>query len=170
MFEFPEMRIRMKTEEIGKLVSPDPVAKPYDAIRLLQKELDAMDREYVVVINLDPAMRPICWNTAAVGTSATAIVSPANVFKAAILANASGIMVLHNHPSGDITPSPEDDLLTASLGDAGRLLNIPLSDSVIVGAGNDRYFSYAESRPACLLGVDAGYTLNKALSDMEKQR
>jgi len=66
------------------------------------------------------------------------------VFQAAIVEGAAAIVLLHNHPSGDPTPSPEDHVLTQRLATAGRLLDIPVYDHVIVG--RDRYTSFLEEQ------------------------
>ncbi len=71
------------------------------------------------------------------------LVHPREVFRAAITDAAAGIVVVHNHPSGDPSPSADDKAVTKQLSDAGKLLNIPLYDHVVIGA--DSYFSFAEA-------------------------
>lgn len=78
------------------------------------------------------------------GSLSTAIVHPREVFWSAIFHRAAAIICLHNHPSGDPTPSREDDEITQKLYQAGELLKIRMLDHIIVGAG-DRYFSYADA-------------------------
>jgi DNA repair protein RadC len=73
----------------------------------------------------------------------SALVHPREVFRAAIAEAAAGIIVVHNHPSGDPTPSAEDRVVTRQLVEAGRLLDVPVFDHVIVGG--DRYVSFAEA-------------------------
>jgi len=73
----------------------------------------------------------------------SSLVHPREVFCAAITARAAGIIVVHNHPSGDPTPSTEDRATTRQLAAAGRLLDVPLYDHVILGEG--RYLSLAEA-------------------------
>ncbi len=72
----------------------------------------------------------------------TAATYPREVFQAALLTNSSGLLVAHNHPSGDVTPSPDDVRLTRRLADAGTLLGVELLDHVIIGAG--RWFSFRQ--------------------------
>ena len=67
------------------------------------------------------------------GTLTASLVHPREVFKAAILANAAAIIVAHNHPSGDVTPSSEDDKVTKRLREAGKVMGIRVLDHVIVG-------------------------------------
>ncbi len=73
----------------------------------------------------------------------SSLVHPREVFRAAIAEAAAGIIVVHNHPSGDPTPSADDRAVTRQLVDAGRLLDVPVYDHVVVGG--DRYVSFAEA-------------------------
>lgn len=73
----------------------------------------------------------------------SSLVHPREVFRAAIVANAAAVILCHNHPSGDPTPSADDRLVTDQLVAAGRLLDIPVHDHIILGAG--RYTSFAEA-------------------------
>lgn len=73
----------------------------------------------------------------------SSLVHPREVFRAAIAEAAAGIIVVHNHPSGDPTPSADDRAVTRQLVDAGRLLDVPVYDHVIVGG--ERYVSFAEA-------------------------
>lgn len=71
------------------------------------------------------------------------VVHPREVFRAAIAENAASLIVAHNHPSGDPSPSPEDRAVTRQLVDAGQLVGIPVLDHVIIGDG--RYVSFVEA-------------------------
>ncbi len=75
----------------------------------------------------------------------SSLVHPREVFRAAIAEAAAGIIVVHNHPSGDPTPSADDRAVTRQLVDAGRLLDVPVYDHVIIGGGGERYVSFAEA-------------------------
>ena len=80
----------------------------------------------------------------------SSLVHPREVFRAAIAEAAAGIIVVHNHPSGDPTPSADDRAVTRQLVEAGRVLDMPVYDHVIVGGGRgsadgDRYVSFAEA-------------------------
>lgn len=77
------------------------------------------------------------------GTLDTSVVHPREVFRAAITESAAALILVHNHPSGDPTPSPEDLLVTRQLAEAGRLLGIPVLDHVVIGDG--RYVSFVET-------------------------
>lgn len=96
------------------------------------KALTAMDRECVAVALLDTRNRLVGIHAVHVGTTSHSTVGPADVFKAAILANANAIVLVHNHPSGDPTPSDDDIALTRRIQAAGQTLGIAVLDHVVV--------------------------------------
>ncbi len=102
-----------------------------------------LDREHLVIMMLDCRMNVIGINTVAIGSLTSMLVSPREVFKPALLSNAASIMLAHNHPSGDPTPSPEDVTITQNLAQAGDYLDIFINDHIIVGA-DGRYVSLKE--------------------------
>lgn len=104
-----------------------------DAAEALAEHLAHEDREHFAILMLDAKNHLLGIHTVAIGVLTGALVAPREVFKAAILANAASIIVGHNHPSGDPTPSPEDHLVTERLRSAGELLDIPVLDHVVVG-------------------------------------
>jgi DNA repair protein RadC len=83
-------------------------------------------------------------NTVSVGSLTASVVHPREVFKAAILSNAAALLGCHNHPSGAPQPSREDRALTTRLVDAGKLMGIALLDHIILGDGNETYYSFAD--------------------------
>jgi DNA repair protein RadC len=103
------------------------------------RPLASLDRECVAVALLDARNRLVGIHAVHVGTTTHSAVGPGDVFKAAILANAHGIVVVHNHPSGDPTPSEDDIELTRRLKSAGQTLAISLLDHVVVA--HDGYVS-----------------------------
>ena len=127
-----------------------PVSSPHE-LAIQMKELALSDREQMVCIHLDTKNRPIGRQTVSIGALDHAIVTPREVFKAAFLSNARSIVLTHNHPSGDVTPSEEDDRLTHLLAKAGRLVGITLLDHVILGPGGD-FLSYQSVKPWLLEG------------------
>ena len=99
-------------------------------------------KEQFVVILLDAKNKVIGTEVVSEGSLSTSIVHPRDVFQPAILQNAAAIVVAHNHPSGDPTPSSEDRELTQTLLEAGRALCIPVLDHLIIGDGT--YYSFEE--------------------------
>ena len=113
-------------------------ADVYDAFA----SLSALDRECFYTVHLDRQNQVCGVELVSQGTVDTSVVAPREVYKSAILTNASGLILLHNHPSGIPDPSPEDLLLTEVLREGGHLLGIPVIDHIIIGA--ERYFSFLE--------------------------
>ncbi len=111
----------------------ETVSEPQHAARLLKPLFAGLDREQMVVCCLDAKHRPIGINVVSVGTLTESLVHPREVFKPAILLNASALILAHNHPSGDATPSAEDRRLTTRLQDAGALLGISVLDHLVFG-------------------------------------
>ncbi|KDE45991.1 DNA repair protein RadC [Geobacillus sp. CAMR12739] len=97
------------------------VKSPEDAYKLLKPFLADADQEVVVVVCLDTKNQPTAIHVCHVGSLNASIVHPREVFKSAILANAASILVAHNHPSTDPTPSGEDIEVTRRLVEAGRI-------------------------------------------------
>jgi len=95
-----------------------------------------------VILLLDTKNRINAAHIVAVGSLDSCPVHPREVFKAAVLANAAAVIVAHNHPSGDPTPSCEDRQLALRLKQAGDILGIPLLDFLVVGDG--RYVSLSQ--------------------------
>lgn len=112
---------------------PKPrVNGPADIHRLLASILRDADREYFYAVLLSTKNHVLALELISVGTLSASIVHPREVFKPAILKSAAAIVVAHNHPSTDLTPSPEDVKFTRRLARAGELLGIPVLDHLIV--------------------------------------
>lgn len=111
------------------------IKSPQDAVDLLMPRLRDADKELFYGILLDSRARIIREVEISKGSLNNSIVHPREVFKAAITASAESIIVAHNHPSGDPTPSPEDRRVTARLQEAGKLMGIELVDHLIIGDG-----------------------------------
>lgn len=114
---------------------------PEAAIDAVREELKLYDREVFAVLNVDNRCHPINLNICSVGTLNESLVNPREVFKASILSNAAGVILLHNHPSGGISPSEEDIATTKRLGECGKLLGIEILDHIIVAARTGDYIS-----------------------------
>jgi len=100
------------------------------------------DREEFVVLLLDAKNTLLGFHVVSVGSLTSTIVHPREVFKIAVLGNAASLILLHNHPSGDPTPSAEDRAITTRLCQVGELLGIKVLDHVVIGDG--RYVSFVD--------------------------
>jgi DNA repair protein RadC len=138
--------------EVGKRLARGSEARPMmnepEAIyELLGPELQAMGREVLNVLLLDVRYRLIRTEEVSIGSLSESIAHPREVFRPAIVHSAHGIVVTHNHPSGDPSPSEADRKITVRLAEAGRLLQIQLVDHVIIGSPEGErlpYFSFRE--------------------------
>lgn len=110
-----------------------------DAARLLIPKLSHLDREHFVTVLLDTKSRVLDVVTVFVGTLDLVLFHPREVFKEALVRSCGGLLLSHNHPSGDPTPSPEDIEITHRAQEAGRVLGINVVDHVIIG--DNRYVS-----------------------------
>ncbi len=129
--------VSLKMVREATILYPDrAIRSPRDAAKLLQPFLQDADREYFLVICLDTRNQVNSITTSHIGSLNASVVHPRECFKTAILSNAASIIVAHNHPSGNTTPSPEDVSVTKRLKEAGDLLGVELLDHLII-AGND---------------------------------
>ena len=106
-----------------------------------------MTGECLIVCSVDTKGTPLIVEHVSVGTSNSALVGIKEIFMAAILSNADAVFVFHNHPSGVPTPSMADNLMTNKIREAGKILEIPVRDHIIVG--DESYYSYEEKKVTC---------------------
>ena len=131
-------------KESSVLYETRTISSPYDAFKLIKNFLINSDREKFVVACLDTKNQPVNISVVSIGSVNSSIVHPREVFKVAMLSNASKIICFHNHPSGNLKCSKEDENITNWLKECGEILGIELVDHIIVG-DNDTYFSFKEN-------------------------
>lgn len=134
--------------ELGRrltLGSPDQrvqITSPNDVSNLLMLEMSLLDQEQLRVLLLDTKNFVIDTKTLYIGTVNSSVIRVAEVFREAIRANSTALIIVHNHPSGDPTPSPEDVHVTRRLVEAGRMMDIEVLDHIIIG--KQRFVSLKE--------------------------
>lgn len=121
------------------------IHSPEDVANLLMAEMSGFDQEHLKVLLLSTKNEVMSVHEIYVGNVNSSVIRAAEVFRPAIRDNAPSIIVVHNHPSGDPTPSPEDVNITQELVSAGKLLSIELLDHMVIGSGN-RFVSMNEKR------------------------
>jgi DNA repair protein RadC len=131
------IRLRLEAPEERPVIS-----SPSDAAALVQYEMSALQQEHLRVINLDTRNRVINIEKLYIGSLNASTVRVGELFKSAIQRSAASVIILHNHPSGDPTPSPEDVALTRAIVQAGKLLDIEVLDHLVIGQG--RWISLKE--------------------------
>lgn len=128
-----EVTAYLKTGQ--RYTSPSQV---FDTFSFLMHET----KEMFITLHLDGKNRIICMDLVSVGSLNQSIVHPREVYKTALLSSAAAIMCIHQHPTGDPTPSSEDISITRRLKEAGEIMGIKLLDHIIVGDGE--YISFVE--------------------------
>lgn len=123
-------RIRLETVE-----DKAAIHSPADAAALVEYEMAAFQQEHLWIILLDTRNRLISIERLYQGSLNASTVRLGELFRGAIQKNAAGLIIVHNHPSGDPTPSPEDVNLTRSAVQAGKMLDIEVLDHLVIGRG-----------------------------------
>jgi DNA repair protein RadC len=103
-----------------------------DAAAIVREIVNGRPQEHFIVLHLDTKNQVVSYSIAGIGTVDSCLVHPREVFGVALRANASGIIIAHNHPSGDCTPSPQDREVTRRLKDVGEIIGCQVLDSLIV--------------------------------------
>jgi DNA repair proteins len=144
-----EARIQYSVVRRGRHESLKKPAKIVEYMRGAFDDMPLNECFYVVCLNRKD--RPICRTRLSVGTVNSTLVGIMEIFRAAVLASASGIVCVHQHPSGDPSPSSADVAITRRIRRAGEVMDIPLIDHVVIGTIEDDpkgkgYYSFAEAR------------------------
>lgn len=135
-----EVSVRLVRKRRKRKASPI-ICSPKEAFGLMQ-HLGVYDREVFYCLHLDTRNRLVSYEEVSKGTVNASLVHPREVYKAAILSSANAIVLVHNHPSGDPSPSREDLDITGRLQKAGDILGIEVLDHIIIG--DDTFYSLKE--------------------------
>jgi len=134
-----ELGKRVARSRLGEVVT---VRSPHDAAMYMMEEMRYLKKEHFVCLFLNTKNHIIGKETLSMGTLNASLVHPREVFRAAIRSSSASIICLHNHPSGDPSPSKEDIQITQRLVEAGTLLGIEILDHLIIG--DDKFVSLKE--------------------------
>ena len=132
MERYPLKEVCIRITKGRSLYSDRPISTPQEAVAVMQKELSQYDREVICVVNVNSQLQPINYHVVSVGTVDSTVAYIPNIMKSGILSNASGFVMLHNHPAGTQTPSREDLALTKRVIEAGKICGIKCIDHIIV--------------------------------------
>jgi len=145
--KFQSLRLQVVKEEEFPYSCKATINRPADIRDLLTKSLEMHQEaeEVLIMATVDTKHRVTGIFEVARGHLSSCLVHPREVFKRALLMNASKIFVAHNHPSGDVTPSTDDAAITKRLRDAGEVLGVSLLDHLIIGDTPERYYSFKEA-------------------------
>ena len=135
-------------------MNPETIVQtPNDAVDIIKGMLEDMDREMLVCINMASSGRVINASICSVGTMDQALVSPPEILRGALLSGARSLIMLHNHPSGSITPSSEDMAVTKRMATASAVVGVNFLDSIIIGRDGQQ-FSFKERMNEYLMPTD----------------
>lgn len=140
LYEF-RIRRRQIRGSLGK--HPPGDWQPELLATLFRHIMEGEPRECFLVFHLNIRNRMIGYELVAIGNDFSVTVHPTSVFRGALLSGAAGIIVSHNHPSGEPTPSDDDDTLTERLYAGGKILGVPVVDHVIVT--DSKHYSYLQN-------------------------
>ena len=133
-----ELKIRYSLKRAGDgnpALTIRTVRTPSDCAETLVRLMEDEPSEVFAILCLSTKLHVIAFHEVSRGSLDSAQAHPRDVFRAAILANAASIVLVHNHPSGDPTPSPDDIALTQRMRAAGAVLGIDVLDHLVVGDG-----------------------------------
>ncbi len=125
--------------ELGRRVSSSHIGErpqircPEDVAGLVMEEMRHLDREHFVVLALNTKNQVLMKETVSIGTLNSSLVHPREVFKNALRRSAAAVILVHNHPSGDPTPSGNDIKITQQLQEAGNIVGIQVLDHIVIG-------------------------------------
>jgi DNA repair protein RadC len=137
VYELMEVR-----EDLAAYLPPDRRYTSPEQISKIFSFLLTEAKEYFFTMHMDGKNRISCIDCVSVGSLNQSIVHPREVFKTALLSSAAAIILVHNHPTGDPSPSSEDIAITRRLKESGEIIGIKVLDHVIVGKGE--YLSFVE--------------------------
>lgn len=146
-YKLKQVDVRLKLMDGPAYYSSTPVASPEDAAAVMRDVLKELDREWVCVVNLDNHLKPVNFNVVSIGSVNASLAPIQNIMKSAMLSNCSSIMLFHNHPSGEVMPSREDQQLTKRLVEAAKLMDMVVVDHLIVGGQTGDLYSFRQHDP-----------------------
>ena len=129
----PVYRVELVRERTLKVEPRRAIHNSDDVVAILKDDLLKADRERLVSVMLNSKNVVIGLETVSIGTLSSSLASPREIFKSAIILGSAAIILVHNHPAGDPTPSHEDARVTERVSKAGEIIGIRLLDHVIIG-------------------------------------
>ena len=142
---FRQYSLKLVKEKAAEYDAPKVIKSSADVDRVCREVLGLHEEaeENLVCFDLNTKNAIIAIRVVSVGTLNASLVHPREVFKGALMSNANSVIIAHNHPSGDNTPSLADNLVTKQIWKAGDLLQVNLVDHVVIG--HDGYYSFLDS-------------------------
>ena len=146
-YQLKQVDVRLKLMDGPSYYSKIPILNASDAVDVMRDVLKELDREWVCVVNLDNHLKPVNFNVVSIGSINLSLAPVQNILKSGLLSNCNRLILLHNHPSGELTPSDEDNQLTKRVTEAAKLLEMEVLDHVIVGGQTGEIYSFRQDHP-----------------------
>ena len=146
-YQLKQVDVRLKLMDGPSYYSKTPILNASDAVDVMRDVLKELDREWVCVVNLDNHLKPVNFNVVSIGSINLSLAPVQNILKSGLLSNCNRLILLHNHPSGELTPSDEDNQLTKRVTEAAKLLEMEVLDHVIVGGQTGEIYSFRQDHP-----------------------
>jgi DNA repair protein RadC len=143
-YSIPVYKVALVRDGRVKSESCPQVRDTAETVAIVRRFLEGVDREHFVVVLLNGKNRIIGINTVSVGSLTSSLAHPREIFKPAIIGNAAAIVLAHNHPSGEPTPSAEDIELTKRIREVGEIMGIRVLDHIVIGDGTGRWVSFVD--------------------------
>lgn len=140
--------IKLRVVKEKKMIYEKPLKNSREVAKFATSLFSGLDREYVYAVFVDSKSKINAVENISIGSLNRSVVEPREVFKSAILNNSASLFLLHNHPSGECTPSKEDIMMTKRIKEVGKLLGIDLKDHIIIG--DDKFYSFEEEEEETL--------------------
>lgn len=157
-YKLQQVDVRLRLQDGPAYYSQRPIDNVRDAVDILKNVLKELDREWVIVVNVDTKLRPINFSIVSIGGLSESLAPIQNVMKSAILSNSNQILMMHCHPSGSVEPSDPDYEITRRLLEACRLMGMTLVDHLIVGAVSGDIYSFRKRNPDMFEGMAPDFT------------
>ena len=138
LFSFNEIVVTYTTKHLGPAIGSSRDA--YDLMLPNWLDIDYTESFYVILLNRSNRVMGVC--RISVGSISGTVADPKKIMQTALKGNASSLILCHNHPSGNLTPSSNDDMVTKKCVEAGKFLDLPVIDHIIIT--RQGYFSYAD--------------------------
>lgn len=157
--------VTVKLVNTGKLGISEKISTPNDAVRIMGDTLKDIDRECLCVINLKSDLTSVNCNIVSIGDIQSSLASPALIVKSAILSNTPNIIVLHNHPSGNVSPSFADKDVNEKIDYTCKMTGLKMLDHIIIGG--DLCYSFKTDAAMLTVSYMAEDICNKKVKEVE---
>ena len=146
-YQLKQVDVRLKLMDGPAYYSTTPLTTPETAAMVMRDVMKDLDREWVCVVNMDNHLKPVNYNIVSIGSINSSIAPIQNIMKSAMLSNCNNLLLMHNHPSGEVDPSNEDVALTKRLLAASKLMEMNLVDHLIIGGQTGEVYSFCAENP-----------------------